>query len=559
MALLEMINGPHPGQRYTLSGERTILGRHPDCDIVLEVGAVSRQHAQISRIEQEFVVEDLHSRNGTFVNGEPIQTPTALQNGDRLRICDLSFTFFRDPAKQGNGSAPSVDTSMGMAMLVDDAETAQSTIMSKVDVSSSSAGSLLLSVNPEVKLRAFIEITHSLSKALSVDEVLPKVVDSLFKIFVQADRGFIVLKMPDGKLVPKVIRHRRHDAEDTVRISRTILNQVMTTKQAILSADAASDRRFEMSQSIADFRIRSMMCAPLVNSENEALGVIQIDALDRRSRFQQEDLDVLAGVASQAAFAIDNAQLHERALQQQKVQRDLELAHKVQQGLLPSSSPKITGYHFFDYYEPANQVGGDFYDYIALGEGKLAVVLADVSGKGVSAALVMAKLSGEVRYCLVSEPVPSRAVNRINALFSSSGWEDRFVTMVVAVVDPQRNQLTIVNAGHMPLIARVAAGKLTEVGGDRAGLPLGVDATHEYEQVTVDLEPGAVFVAFTDGISEAMNAANELYGFDRLRKQIGDCADSTRMGKCILEDVKQFVGGHPQSDDMCLVCFGRIS
>ena len=279
-------------------------------------------------------------------------------------------------------------------MLVDDSNgTGISTIMSKLDITGGAAG-VRVNVNPEVKLRAVIEITANLRKSLAVDLVLPKLLDSLFKIFVQADRGFVVLRGANpGQLVIKAVKQRRSDSEDMIRISRTIINQVLDTKQAILSADAAADARFEMSQSIADFRIRSMMCAPLVNSDGDAMGAIQIDTIDQRARFQQDDLDVLAGVANQAAFALENAQLHEQALKQQGLQRDLELAHKVQQGLLPARSPKFEGYHFFDFYEPANQVGGDFYDYIRLPGGRLAIVLADVSGKGVAAALVMARIS----------------------------------------------------------------------------------------------------------------------------------------------------------------------
>src|SRR5205085_1371889 len=145
------------------------------------------------------------------------------------------------------------------------------------------------------------------------------------------------------------------------------------SKEAILSADASTDQRFDQSESIADLRIRSVMCAPLVDNEGNALGVIQIDTGDQRHRFSQDDLDVLASVASQAAVAVDNAQLHEQALRQQAVERDLLLAHKVQRGLLPSQPPHIPGYHFFDFYEPANQVGGDYYDYIDLSGGRLAV------------------------------------------------------------------------------------------------------------------------------------------------------------------------------------------
>ena len=560
MAILEMLGGSGAGKRFRIDSPRAVLGRHPDCDIVLDAGAVSRQHAQISYVNGEYVVEDLHSRNGTFVNGEQIQAPRMLQDGDRVKICDLSFSFYRElPTGKLTSSGRHGDTALAGALMLDDTEQPGSHIMSKLDIRSSSDG-LRIAVNPEVKLRALIEITQSLSKAISLDDMLPKVIDSLFKIFVQADRGLIVLKGPEGQLIPKVVRHRRAENEDTMRISRTILQQVMESKQAILSADAASDQRFEMSQSIADFRIRSMMCAPLLNGDWYAFGVIQIDTGEQRSRFQQEDLDVLASVASQAALAIDNAQLHERAIKQQQIQRDLELAHRVQRSLLPVMPPEVAGYHFFDFYEAANQVGGDFYDYIRLPGNKLGIVLADVSGKGVAAALVMARLSSEVRFCLASVPSPAEAVNRINQSFCQAGWEDRFVTLILAVLDQTNHHLTIVNAGHMPPFLRSGEGDVRPVSGDEAGVPLGVSADFEYEAATFALEPGSFVTLFTDGISEAMNPGSELYGLERLRDQMAACVtDVPTLGKCILEDVKRFVGGRPQSDDMCLVCLGRSS
>ena len=236
----------------------------------------------------------------------------------------------------------------------------------------------------------------------------------------------------------------------------------------------------------------------------------------------------------------------------------MEFAHKVQQGLLPSAPPKIEKYHFFDFYQPANQVGGDFYDYIRLSGGRLAIVLADVSGKGVSAALVMAKFSAEVRYCLASESSAAAAVNRINHSFCNSGWDDRFVTMVLALVDPQREEATIVNAGHMPPMLRRGARHVESVGGDQAGVPLGVDADCQYAASTVKLNPGDFMTLFTDGISEAMNSENQLYGLERLEKQVGaETGGVAMLGRHILDDVKKFVGGRPQSDDMCLLCFGR--
>jgi serine phosphatase RsbU (regulator of sigma subunit) len=288
------------------------------------------------------------------------------------------------------------------------------------------------------------------------------------------------------------------------------------------------------------------------------MGVIQIDTLDQRSRFSQDDLDVLASVACQAAIAVENATLHETALKTHALERDLDLAHKVQQGILPSAPPRIEGYEFFDFYDPASQVGGDYFDYVPLPGGRLAVVLADVSGKGMPAALVVARLSSEARYCLASEATPAEALNRLNTSFLRSGWEDRFVTMVLAVIDLEKHVLTVANAGHMPPLLRHGDKSLVAIGAEETGVPLGVDAEPNYAQTSVTLAPGDSFTVFTDGISEAMDINNQLYGHERLRKQlIAGATSVSALGSRLLEDVRRFVGTRPQSDDMCLICVGR--
>jgi serine phosphatase RsbU (regulator of sigma subunit) len=556
MAELELSSGTNSGRRYALS-TRAVLGRHPDCDIVLEEGAVSRHHAVVTRDEAGYFLEDLKSRNGTFLNSQPIDGRARLEDGDEIQICETHFIFRGDSR---NGRSREDSTRLTDALFMDDEGTSStSTIVSKLDVSSSHSG-VRLTVNPQVKLEALLEISNNLTKAISLDDVLPKVLDSLFKVFVQADRGFVVLReRPNGMLVPKATKHRRDDIDETIRISRTIVNQVIESKQAILSADAATDSRFQLSQSISDFRIRSMMCAPLINSDGDVLGVIQIDTLDQRSRFRADDLDVLASVATQAAFALENAQLHDAALRQKAIERDLDLARQVQKGLLPLAAPRIKGYEFFDYYEPANQVGGDYFDYVPLPGNKVAVVLADVSGKGVAAALVMAKLSGEVRYCLASERTPAAAVRRLNSGFGRKGWEDRFVTMILLVLDYKSHQVCVVNAGHMPPVLRNAQGEICDVAENVAGIPLGVSEDFEYEQVVLPFQPGDLLVCYTDGFSEAMNASGELFGLPRIRDQLRQGASQTSdIGHRLLDNVKQFLGGRPQNDDMCLACVGRV-
>lgn len=559
MASLRVLKGMNPGQVFPLESESVVLGRHPGCDIVLEVGAVSRQHARILQLDGSFYVEDLNSRNGTFVNDERVEGRCKLADHDQVKICDIVFVVHLGSPENAHSGETFEETANGTLMFDDDRPAPNSQIMSKVDISGGAHG-LRLSVNAEGKLKALLEISRHLGRAVSLNDVLPKLLDSLFTIFLQADRGFIVLKdATTGRLIPRAVRHRREDSDEQIRISRTILNGVIAAKEAILSADAATDARFEMAESIVDFQIHSMMCAPLVTGEGKVLGVIQIDTCDSRHRFTRDDLEVLASVACQAAFAVENAQLHEIALQEEVLRRELSLAHQVQQGLLPAAPPELPGYEFFDFYEPANHLGGDYFDYIPLAGGRLAMTLADVSGKGISAALLMAKLSAEARYCLASEPTTAAAIARLNRVFCESRWEGRFVTFAVAVLEPARHEVTLVNAGHLSPLVRRRSGQIEAMGEAIGGLPLGVDEGWQYEAFRFALEPGDTLALFTDGMLDAMNPAEEFYGPQRLQQQLSlPCDDVRAWGQRVIDDVRRFISTRAQLDDMCLACFQRL-
>ena len=552
------------GQKYKLNQPKMVMGRHPDCEIVIDAGAVSRQHAQIILADDNFYIEDLQSRNGTYVNDRRIEGRKLLCHADSLRICDVAFrfeddVFLKKQAATARDTGFAIDIGSSQSVVIDDDRDAPSgsKMMTKIEVSDTAR--MRLDTNPITKLKAVLEITRSLGRSLSIDDVLPKVLDSLFTIFPQADRGFIVLTEGDeGRLIPKAVKFRRPNEDDEIRISRTIVDEVMSSKEAILSADAATDSRFQMSQSVADFRIRSMMCAPLLDSEGNAQGVIQIDTLNQTARFRGEDLEVLGGVTAPAGIAVENAQLHEDQLKQQVLQRDLQMARRVQLGFLPSAPPEVPGYHFFDYYDAAYEVGGDYHDYIELPDGRLAIIVADVSGKGISAALLTAKLSAEMRFCLATESTPAAAVTKLNNVFSQGGWEDRFITMILMVLNPPSGEVTLVNAGHMPPLARLGNQPVGMPGSENAGLPIGVTEDFDYDSYQLRLEPGDSLAAFTDGFSEAMNANEDLYGLEQLEARFADPVSSlSALGRHILEDVKRHVAGHPQSDDMCLVCVGR--
>jgi len=246
-------------------------------------------------------------------------------------------------------------------------------------------------------------------------------------------------------------------------------------------------------------------------------------------------------------------------VQQASLRRELAVAYRVQQGFLPAAPPDLDGYEFFDFYEPAKELGGDYFDYVPLPRGRLAIVLGDVSGKGISAALLMAKLSAEARYCLVSEPTPAAAISRLNETFCGNRWEDRFVTMILAVLDPAKHEVCIVNAGHMPPLLRHPSGEVEATGESIGRLPLGVASGIEYEQATVSLAPGDMLIMYTDGIPDAMNVAQKFYGTERLEAQLRGPANGVKdMGQRIIDDVRRYVGSQAQGDDMCVTCFGRL-
>jgi len=567
MAFLETLQGLNPGQVFPIESDTVVLGRHPECDILLDSGAVSRRHARVSREAGKYYVEDLGSRNGTYVNGQAVADRQLIGENDKLAICDLAFAFRLEPTDLDAQSRvnPEADNDATLMMFDEDRPTIgskaisnSSTVMSKLDVSSGSS-SLQLAVNTEAKLKALIKIGQDLGRAVGLSGVLSSLLDSLFTIFVQADRGFIVLKDEDSdRLIPKAVKYRRPADAETARISRTVANRVMADKEAILSADATVDERFDMADSIVDFHVRSMMCAPLINREGKALGVILIDTYDQRSHFDHDDLDVLASVSCQAAVAVENAELQETAIKERALAHELALAHEVQRGFLPAGRPRIEDYDFFDFYEPANELGGDFYDYVRLSDGRTAVVVADVSGKGIAASLLVAKLSAEFRNSLAAEPTPAEAVGLVNRQLCDPRWDDRFTTMVMCVLDPARNELTVVNAGHMPPLLRSPDGQVVAVGEAEIGLPLGVLSDEVYSNHTVPLAPGECLTLYTDGITEAMNGDNDLYGSERLIEQLSREAQGVMaVGQGILDDVKLFVGRRSQSDDMCMACFGR--
>jgi len=590
VAVLMVVQGSCPGQIVELQGERMVMGRHPSCQIVLDNAAVSRNHAQILESHGTYYLEDLRSRNGTLLNGKKIQGRTEIKDGSEIRVCEVVLRFYQglppssddlapaspegvagDPGFRRTAVVPDTDapgktaagvTSAGLgatapANTFNEPSSDSSSIITSLDLKNRNPR---IAVRPEAKLRAVMEISQNLARTLKTEEVLPKILESLFKIFPQADRGFVVLKdAGNGAPQVKSQRTRREDKAETARLSMTILREAMTSARAILSADAATDQRFNLAESVTSLRIRSVMCAPLVPHTGESLGAIQIDTLDHSLPFTEDDLEVLASVAAQAALSLENAQLLSATLKQRDYERDLDFATQVQLGFLPIECPTVDGYEFFDFYEAAQRVGGDFFDYITLPDGRVAVTVGDVAGKGMPAALLMARIYADARYELLAKPTPAEAMTSLNLGVTSSGLGHRFITTAMVVLDPKAHTLTVVNAGHLPPLLRSKEGKISPIGTDISGLPLGIQAETVYRQSQVKFDPGSSVVMSTDGVTEAMNPANEIYGTPRLISFLKNAPCSAApLGEAIVGDVETFCAGQSQRDDICLICLHRL-
>jgi serine phosphatase RsbU (regulator of sigma subunit)/pSer/pThr/pTyr-binding forkhead associated (FHA) protein len=544
MALLKFCKPSNDeGKTVDLSGERIVLGRNADCQVILNVPAVSREHAIIRKIQGKFYIEDNKSRNGTFVNNKPVTTRTQLKDRDRIKICDTTLAFYEN-APDDDDAEPGQDDA-------EDSSTVQATL--------NQTSKQILESQPAERLAMLLDVGAELTQTFDVGLLLSKIVDRLFAVFRQADRGFLIVK-EDGKLIPKVSKTRRSD-DGGARFSRSIVNRVLESGQSILSEDASAGKGVDLSQSIADCRIRSVMCVPLVGrSSTTPFGVIQLDTQDRFKQFTADDLKLLLAVAGQAAAALENADMHAALVQRAGLERDLQLAREVQKSFLPMKMPLIRGYEFWARYESAQEVGGDYYDFVPLPDGRQGVMVGDVAGKGIPGALLMAKVTAEARFCALTEPTLADIVGRLNLHLQEAGRLDRFVTFAAALLDPARHDVTFVNAGHLtPLIYRKASDSFEEgISSDKTGLPLGIMEGIPYDSTAITLGPGDCVLLMTDGITDSKNKDDKDFHMDGAIAALRSGPMAPRaMVERLLSAVHQHAAGRQPFDDLTVVAFGR--
>jgi phosphoserine phosphatase RsbU/P len=564
MATLEVCTESDGSKYFELTADETVVGRDQFCDVVLNNHTVSRRHARIVRTAEGYFIEDLASLNGTYLNSRKLEGRTPIKNKDRIHIYEV-VTIFHDASPEEvrtSGDtvlAPGVKSEHTRVERVDEipgpvqavGHASPQPAVAEVDAD---AGS-------QARFRAALKISLSLEGETDVDEILPKVVDSLFEMFPQAVRGYVLLaEGADGHLVPRAIKHRQSESGQSMTfgpISRKTALHVMSTGKAVLMDDTPDGVPADASQSVFDIRCLSMICAPLIGPSQRPLGIVYLDATDPQHRFNEEDLDVLVAVATVAGGRVESVGQRGVSRDTTGHQRQLGTAKEVQQQFLPQRRPEVAGYQFYHHYQAADEVGGDYFGYIPMSEGRLALAIGDVAGKGVGAALLMAHFCSEVRYCLATSSTPAEAVARLNQDLSSETLNYHFVTFALCVLDPKSHRLTIVNAGHLPPLLRRGR-SVEQIGTVESGLPLGCDADRKYEQIELQLNPGDAIVLHTDGISDAMNATGEVYGTKRVRELITrGPIHMGRLGEALLDDMRRFVGGRLPSDDVCLVCFSR--
>lgn len=559
MASLHILKGPNQGSRLPLAKTVTILGREAkDCDIVIANQAVSRVHAQICNVQGQYFLEDLKSRNKTYLNNQLVEGRSPLKDNDRIKICDSMFTFHTGGENLPPLPAEFQRTLGGTFEEEDLPSTVQATL-------SRLPQQQILEAQPAERLRLLLDISTFLAQATDQEKLMDRIAESLFQVFRQADRCFIIFNESEH-LVVRAFRSRR-PSDEAPRFSRTIVRRCLEKMEAFLLEDAATDGKFNMAQSITDFRIRSVMIAPLGTQDGKGFGVIQLDTQDRSKRFTQDDLRLLTSVANQASAAIENARLQQEQVRQARIRSDLSVAEQIQRSFLPQKLPVVPGYEFFAFYHAALTIGGDYYDFIHLPDGRWAVLVGDVSGKGIPAALLMAKLSAEARFHMMTDPDPCSAVAKINDFMIRANLPGRFVTLAVALFDPVNHTVGLINAGHVPpMVYRAADDSLVEgVTSENSGFPLGIDEEGVYPLSEVTLGQGDALLIFTDGVTESLSRDGVQFEMDGVKKAMAvdtvagrSPPSPSRLGTMVVEAVQAHSVGREQFDDIALVAIGRF-
>jgi sigma-B regulation protein RsbU (phosphoserine phosphatase) len=411
------------------------------------------------------------------------------------------------------------------------------------------------------RLALVYRLSQTFNSSLDLDEVLNRVMDEVVTT-TRAERGFVMLRETSGDLVFRVARGMDHETIDDpeFQISRGVVERVAQEGEPILTSDAQSDDRLAKRLSVMTLGLRSILCVPL-KIKDTVSGVIYVDNRLQSGIFVPGDRDLLTAIASSAAIAIENARLYQVAVEKGRMEQELQLARDVQASLLPAGLPQIPGWDFAARWHPARQVSGDFYDFIPGQAGQIDLVLADVSGKGMPAALFMALSRTIVRASMGHSLSAAEDIARANNLVCADAKDGMFVTVFGARLSPDTGEVTYVNAGHNPpLLCKHGEGKapLTEL--RPTGMALGIIEDFDFEQGMVYLDPGDFLLLYTDGVPDATSPQSERFAMERLRRVVLEHRDASAadIAAAIEHAIGEFTGATAQFDDIAIMIAKRV-
>jgi phosphoserine phosphatase RsbU/P len=548
--LIVKTSGNGGGERIPLSRLRTTIGRSARSDVCIPDAFASRLHAEVRQEGDGFWLQDLGSANGTRYNGAPVKMPVPLSSGGEIQIGETTIVFDDDRFQLLGGATLIADHT-------DALDPSKTISLQGRRIPTTELLKEQLSTRNDL-LGLISKVGVALLSASTLDETLNQVGSLVFEA-VPAERCIIMLrdeKADDGMKIMVARTRGTDDPLQEVRISRTIMDEVLKNGRSVLTADAQHDPKFA-SQTIALQGIRSVLAVPLSVDERTVFGLIYADSPTYEATFTEEHLNILTTLASVAAIRVENAKLLEERFERERMEHELELATEIQQRFQPSSPPIIDGYEFQGISFSCYEIGGDYYDFIPRPDGRMLIALGDVSGKGTAAALLMSSLHAAIHAQVAAKSSLEETVLSVNQYLADNTPANRFVTLFVAELEPSSGTLKYINAGHNPpLIARSdgTVGQLSS-----GGFPLGIIPGAEFEIGETRLHPGEALVIYSDGVSEANNLRGDEFGMERLsevvRKNLKSSASGLR--DKVESALSAFTQTAPANDDITLVIVKR--
>jgi phosphoserine phosphatase RsbU/P len=543
MPELQIFSPDGKSVKVPLQNTRVTVGRSSVAELCYPDDAgLSRQHLAFESDGRTWYVKDLGSKNGTLLNGSRISERNPLKSGDRIMAGHLIMVFdspqgisqhtqavvFVEPPGEGGSSSTLVTDLAG--------------VISGTSAKSDSA------ISSATAVQALIRAGNELAGERPLPELFRFILNLAIEA-VSAERG-ILMTLEGDKLEVRASRG------EGFRISNTVRDRVLKKKESVLVRDTTADEAFRERRSIVEQNVRTLIAVPLQTRE-QIIGLIYVDSPSLTREFTKQDLEMLTVMANVAAIRIEQSRFAEMEKARQIMERDLEQAAMIQRQYLPSSAPIVTGLELAGYNAPCRTVGGDYYDFFAYPSGRVAMVLGDVSGKGMAASLMMMGLQARVQV-LIDEPEDLAAtITRLNRITAANCPPARFITLFLCILDGNTGELVYTNAGHnSPLILRAngVCDKLTD-----GGPPLGILADFAYHEYRTRLEPGDILAIYSDGVTEASSPEDEEFETEHLAQSITSRREKPAADIIarVNEDIVVWTKGAPAADDVTLILARR--